>query len=71
MYDETDLTIGSIYAWNESIVLVCSCWAVYCLVLFYTVAEHDLLPTKPFPKFVCVKGVVFFTFAQVPTSVGW
>jgi len=55
---------SSIYFWNESFVLVFSSYAIYCLVMFYHIAVGDLAATAPFTKFVCVKGIVFFTFFQ-------
>lgn len=38
--------------------------ALYVLVLFFLAAEEFLEPFKPYPKFLCVKLVVFFCFWQ-------
>ena len=43
---------------------VTSLWAVYCLILFYARARSELEPMRPLGKFLCVKGVVFFTYWQ-------
>ena len=39
--------------------------ALYALVLFYHVFAKELAPHNPLAKFLCVKGIVFFSFWQV------
>eukprot|EP01067_Filipodium_phascolosomae_P007289 Filipodium_phascolosomae@DN5790_c0_g1_i1.p1 len=39
-------------------------WALYNLVMFYHCFHERLRPINPLPKFLCVKGILFFTFWQ-------
>jgi hypothetical protein len=38
--------------------------ALYGLILFYVTAEELLEPFQPLPKFLCIKGVIFFCYWQ-------
>lgn len=58
------ISVYSPYFWIESVYFCISCWALYCLAIFFVVARHDLAPVKPGSKFLLVKGIVFFTWAQ-------
>ncbi|XP_057764608.1 uncharacterized protein LOC130985579 [Salvia miltiorrhiza] len=44
---------------NLSILL-----AVYALLVFYHVFAKELKPHEPLSKFICIKGIVFFSFWQ-------
>ncbi|OQR80512.1 hypothetical protein THRCLA_12013 [Thraustotheca clavata] len=52
------------YGWLTLILTVSQTWALYCLVLFYHGCHEELLPMKPFPKFMAIKMIIFFTFWQ-------
>jgi hypothetical protein len=39
--------------------------ALYALVLFYHLFAKELAPHKPLAQFLCIKGIVFFSFWQV------
>ncbi|KAF8528401.1 DUF300-domain-containing protein [Hysterangium stoloniferum] len=63
-FDEGNLKAGSGYlyisiAYNISIGV-----ALYCLAMFWMVVNTDLKPFRPMPKFLCVKGILFFSFWQ-------
>lgn len=51
--------------WTFTIILNVSFYvAMYSLVSFYHVFDKELKPHKPLAKFICMKGVVFFSFWQ-------
>ncbi|RHY80735.1 hypothetical protein DYB35_007720 [Aphanomyces astaci] len=52
------------YGYICLILTVSQSWALYCLVLFYHATENELAPMKPFPKFMAIKMIIFFTFWQ-------
>jgi len=62
---EFDWTKGYVYV--SFIINGSQMWALYCLVKFYHATSENLChPTNwhPLGKFLCIKGVVFFTWWQ-------
>ncbi|CAI9088578.1 OLC1v1022947C4 [Oldenlandia corymbosa var. corymbosa] len=52
-------------SWIFTIILNISVsLALYSLVLFYHVFAKELAPHNPLSKFLCIKGIVFFSFWQ-------
>ncbi|KAF7803535.1 transmembrane protein 184C [Senna tora] len=52
-------------SWTFTIILNISVsLALYSLVIFYHVFAKELEPHKPLAKFMCIKGIVFFSFWQ-------
>lgn len=52
--------------WTVTIILNISVsLAMYSLVVFYHVFAKELKPHNPLAKFMCIKGIVFFSYWQV------
>ncbi|OJT05997.1 Transmembrane protein 184 -like protein [Trametes pubescens] len=63
-YNEGDLRAGSGYLYVSVVYNVSICLALYCLAIFWMCVNDDLKPFRPMPKFLCVKGILFFCFWQ-------
>jgi hypothetical protein len=59
---EFDWTKGYVYV--SFIINLSQMWALYCLVKFYHATSDNLVNWHPLGKFLCIKGVVFFTWWQ-------
>jgi len=57
------------YVWFIIIEFLSISLAMNCLIQFYFVIKDDIAKYKPIPKFLSVKLVVFFCWAQVMHSV--
>ncbi|KAH9453466.1 hypothetical protein Pst134EA_033106 [Puccinia striiformis f. sp. tritici] len=63
-YNDGDLKFSNGYTYvslgyNFSVSL-----CLYCLGVFWMCTGADLKPFRPMPKFLCIKGVIFFSFWQ-------
>ncbi|KAJ8457564.1 hypothetical protein ONZ45_g18264 [Pleurotus djamor] len=63
-FNEGDFRIDSGYLYISIIYNTSICLALYCLAMFWLVVSDDLKPFRPVPKFLCVKGILFFSFWQ-------
>lgn len=66
-FNEGDFRANSGYLYVSIIYNASICLALYCLAMFWVCINDDLKPFRPVPKFLCVKGILFFSFWQ---SVG-
>ncbi|TFK17733.1 DUF300 domain-containing protein [Coprinopsis marcescibilis] len=66
-YNEGDFRANSGYLYVSIIYNISICTSLYCLAMFWVCVNDDLKPFRPVPKFLCVKGILFFSFWQ---SVG-
>ena len=62
LYSDGDISwhasyVYIIFFYNSSVS-----WCLYCLGMFYYTCNKDLAPYRPFPKFLCVKSIIFLTF---------
>ncbi|KAI5885470.1 DUF300-domain-containing protein, partial [Schizophyllum commune H4-8] len=63
-YNDGDLRANSGYLYVSVVYNVSICLALYCLAIFWLCVNDDLKPFRPVPKFLCVKGILFFSFWQ-------
>lgn len=79
-YNEGDLRANSGYLYVSVVYNISICVALYCLAIFWMCVNDDLKPfrcvsftpllflslrrVRPMPKFLCVKGILFFSFWQ-------
>ncbi|EKM53014.1 uncharacterized protein PHACADRAFT_147340 [Phanerochaete carnosa HHB-10118-sp] len=63
-YNEGALRANSGYLYVSIVYNISICMALYCLAIFWMCVNDDLKPFRPMPKFLCVKGILFFSFWQ-------
>lgn len=64
MYNEGEISFTSVSLYVNFIINLSQMWAIYCLVKFYHATHENLTEWHPLGKFLCIKGVVFFTWWQ-------
>jgi hypothetical protein len=63
-WKEGEFTLTSGYTYVTIVYNISICLSLYCLAMFWVAVNKDLLPFRPVPKFLCVKGILFFSFWQ-------
>ncbi|KAI0037118.1 organic solute transporter Ostalpha-domain-containing protein [Vararia minispora EC-137] len=63
-YNEGNLRPDSGYLYVSIVYNASICLSLYCLAMFWLSISQDLKPFRPVPKFLCVKGILFFSFWQ-------
>jgi len=67
LYGEGTYSFAAGYLYISTVINISQCWALYCLIKLFHATADDLRSPKnwhPLGKFLCVKGVVFFTWWQ-------
>ena len=71
LYKSGDVDPGSAYIYLAFVNSLSQGWALYCLIMLYRATHTELAGIKVLSKFLCVKGVVFFTYWQgVAVAIG-
>ncbi|WWD16558.1 hypothetical protein CI109_100985 [Kwoniella shandongensis] len=63
-YQEGKFAADSGYTYISIVYNASICLSLYCLAMFWVAVSQDLKPFRPVPKFLCVKGILFFSFWQ-------
>jgi hypothetical protein len=63
-YNSGEWSWTSSYAYIAVIMNISIASALYCLVRLYYATKDDLKEWNPLGKFLCIKGIIFFTFWQ-------
>ncbi|KAF8317677.1 DUF300-domain-containing protein [Clavulina sp. PMI_390] len=66
-YKEGELSWSAGYLYVSFVYNISICLSLYCLAMFWVCVNADIKPFRPMPKFLCVKGILFFSFWQALT----
>eukprot|EP00850_Spirogloea_muscicola_P000395 SM000001S04797 [mRNA] locus=s1:2298545:2301906:- [translate_table: standard] len=64
LYRDGELNVHKGYVYLALILNFSQAWALYCLYQFYTATKEYLAPIRPWPKFLCIKAIIFITWWQ-------
>ncbi|GAA5914147.1 hypothetical protein JCM6882_004937 [Rhodosporidiobolus microsporus] len=75
-YNDGHLAKDSGYTYISILYNLSVSLSLYCLAMFWVATHDDLRPFRPMPKFLCVKGIIFFSFWQsfavsILVAAGW
>ncbi|CAE6405312.1 unnamed protein product [Rhizoctonia solani] len=63
-YREGAFRVDAGYLYVSIVYNASICLSLYCLAMFWVCVSSDLKAFRPMPKFLCVKGILFFSFWQ-------
>ncbi|CAE6465933.1 hypothetical protein ACGC1H_006155 [Rhizoctonia solani] len=63
-YREGAFRVDAGYLYVSIVYNASICLSLYCLAMFWVCVSNDLKAFRPMPKFLCVKGILFFSFWQ-------
>ncbi|KAJ1304993.1 hypothetical protein OPQ81_000036 [Rhizoctonia solani] len=63
-YREGAFRVDAGYLYVSIVYNASICLSLYCLAMFWVCVSQDLKAFRPMPKFLCVKGILFFSFWQ-------
>lgn len=75
-YDDGKLAWGNGYTWVSATYNISVFLSLYCLGMFWAGLSEDLSPFRVTSKFLCIKGIIFFSFWQglaisILVAAGW
>jgi hypothetical protein len=63
-YENGNFSFNNGYVYVTAITNISITLSMYWLILFYQATKDALAPFDPVPKFLCIKGVLFFSYWQ-------
>lgn len=76
LYENGNFSLGNGYLYVTVITHTSISLSLYWMVMFYKATSEALAPFNPIPKFLCIKGVLFFCYWQsviiaILVKMGW